>query len=95
MSTFTSILNRGCKGAMTLEIGFYFVGYFFNSFYRSSLSPNFSFDLTSELEPPTSPKDTNLFARGTMRRAKLREILVTFLPDSQISLLLHPEGYYN
>jgi hypothetical protein len=51
MSTFTSILNKCCEEVMKLGLNFSFSSSFFGSFYESSLSLDFLYDPTFELEP--------------------------------------------
>jgi hypothetical protein len=64
ISTFTSILNKAYERVIVLELGFSFLGSFFDSFFGSLLSPDFSSDPTSELNPPTSLKGSNLFSKA-------------------------------
>jgi hypothetical protein len=77
MSTFAFILDRGYEGVMALELGCSFLGSFFNSFSRTSLSLGFSSNPTSKLAPPTSLKGPNLFTKAAMWRAMLQEISTT------------------
>jgi len=62
MSNFASTLNRYWEEVMALELCLSFYIPIFNSFSGSLLSPYFSPDTTSQLEPPNSPKPPKLFS---------------------------------
>ena len=77
MWTFASLLNKNCEWFMTLELDCSFSSYLLYFLFVSSLSPNFPSELTSKLEPPSSPI-LNLLTRVSKRSFMLWMISTTY-----------------
>ena len=74
---FILILNKDSYWVMVLELGFYFLDSFLNSFFGSPLSYDFPSNMISELDPPISSKGTKFLSRDVMTIDMLCEISTT------------------